>query len=75
MLRQALAMNEKLRGASHDTLVPILNSIAMIDGYLGRIPQALDEIGRAEDRVCPITVNCSIKCSSMPRISISIRAT
>jgi tetratricopeptide (TPR) repeat protein len=48
MLRQALAMNEKLRGASHDTLVPILNSIAMIDGYLSRIPQALEEIGRAE---------------------------
>jgi tetratricopeptide (TPR) repeat protein len=48
MLRQALAMNEKLRGASHDTLVPILNSIAMIDVYLGRIPQALEEIARAE---------------------------
>jgi tetratricopeptide (TPR) repeat protein len=47
LLRQALAINEKL-GATHDHLVPELNSIAMIDGYTGQIARARAEIQRAE---------------------------
>jgi tetratricopeptide (TPR) repeat protein len=47
LLRHSLAMAEKLKGATHDDLVPPLNSLAMIDGYMGHLPEAEAEIERA----------------------------
>jgi tetratricopeptide (TPR) repeat protein len=48
LLRQSLAMREKLGSESSDQLVPILNSLAMIDAYENRLPEAREEISRAE---------------------------
>jgi Tetratricopeptide repeat len=47
LLRQALAINEKNKGAD-DFMVPPLNSLAMIDGYSGKLTEANAEIARAE---------------------------
>jgi hypothetical protein len=41
-------MAEKLKGPTHDDVVPPLNSVAMIDGYRGRMTEAETEIARAE---------------------------
>jgi ATP/maltotriose-dependent transcriptional regulator MalT len=48
LLRRSLAMTEKFEGDTHDDLVPPLNSLAMIDAYLGRLDAARMEIQRAE---------------------------
>jgi ATP/maltotriose-dependent transcriptional regulator MalT len=48
LLHRALELNEKLKGMTHDDLVPPLNSLAMIDAYNGRLAEARAEIQRAQ---------------------------